>query len=236
MKLFAACAGSDLPVGFEETLNTADKIISSEGLFDVLENVTVYSSVTCEYCDNCDNCKSVVSYARAGTFDFYRTADIAAELNCDGGIFLWDGSDLRIRQCIVDLLVLRKQVTVFLRSGELIAEREKLLKLLFGSPRKFDIWLDDVRTAPDGFTMCRSVGECIMLIEYAKSRNIPIDIIDCDHDLGDYAPLGGDGIKLIEYLAESGKKYKIALHTANPVGRANMQAIIERYDICYLNG
>ena len=56
-----------------------------------------------------------------------------------------------------------------------------------------------------------------------------IDVIDCDHDLGDYAPDGGDGIKLIDWLAERKTYYPIELHTMNPVGRENMQREVERY-------
>ena len=54
-------------------------------------------------------------------------------------------------------------------------------------------------------------------------------MIDCDHDLGDYYPDGGDGIKLIDWLAERGTYYPIRLHTMNPVGRENMRRTIDRY-------
>ncbi len=56
-----------------------------------------------------------------------------------------------------------------------------------------------------------------------------IDIIDCDHDLGDFASDGGDGIKLLDWLAERETYYPVALHTMNPVGRENMQRIIDRF-------
>lgn len=38
----------------------------------------------------------------------------------------------------------------------------------------------------------------------------------CDHDLGDYAKDGGNGIKLLDWLVEQGLYYKIHLHTMNP--------------------
>ena len=50
-----------------------------------------------------------------------------------------------------------------------------------------------------------------------------------DHDLGVYAKDGGDAIKLIDWLCMRETFYKIVLHTANPVGRANMQRTIDRY-------
>ena len=64
------------------------------------------------------------------------------------------------------------------------------------------------------------------VLSCAKS---PIELIDCDHDLGDYAKDGGDGIRLIDWLAERGSFYRIELHTMNPVGRENMQREIDRY-------
>lgn len=88
------------------------------------------------------------------------------------------------------------------------------------------IWLDDLRPAPEGYVWCRSVNEAIRFI---KSTEGEIELIDCDHDLGDYAKDGGDRIKLLDWLAEQELYYKIHLHTMNPVGRANMERIIRRY-------
>ena len=53
--------------------------------------------------------------------------------------------------------------------------------------------------------------------------------IDCDHDLGIYARLGGNGIKLLDWLAERGTFYPVELHTMNAVGYSNMRIMIERY-------
>ena len=46
------------------------------------------------------------------------------------------------------------------------------------------IWLDDLRPAPEGYTWCHSVNKAKRTILYA---NEPVGLIDCDHDLGDYA-------------------------------------------------
>jgi hypothetical protein len=91
------------------------------------------------------------------------------------------------------------------------------------------IWLDDVRPAPEGYTLAKSVNETINLILKAENDGVRIAVIDCDHDLGDYANDGGDGIKLLDWLVERGTFYPIALHTANPVGRDNMMRLINRY-------
>ena len=91
------------------------------------------------------------------------------------------------------------------------------------------IWLDDIRPAPKGFTLAHSVNEAITLIEHAEKFKMSIDLIDCDHDLGDYSSDGGDGIKLLDWLFERQTFYPIILHTANPVGRDNMLRLIKRY-------
>jgi hypothetical protein len=89
------------------------------------------------------------------------------------------------------------------------------------------IWLDDLRTAPVGYIHVYSVNDAIELI-----KNVPSSIIEeinCDHDLGDYSQFGGDGIKLLDYLLGVGLLVPIVLHTMNPVGRENMQRILDRY-------
>lgn len=91
------------------------------------------------------------------------------------------------------------------------------------------IWLDDVRPAPEGYVLCHSVNEAISAILDAEARGEEIEVIDCDHDLGDYYPDGGDGIKLLDWLAERQTFYPILLHTANPVGRDNMLRLIRRH-------
>ena len=92
-----------------------------------------------------------------------------------------------------------------------------------------EIWLDDVRPAPAGYVHVRSVNEAKAKIFYAEGYHIKIELLDLDHDLGDYAKDGGDGIRLVQWLAETHRHYPIILHTMNPVGRHNMQALIDRY-------
>lgn len=90
------------------------------------------------------------------------------------------------------------------------------------------IWLDDLRPAPAGFVWCRSVNEAKNVIA-ENEKTQPIECIDCDHDLGDYAADGGDGIKLLDWLLERKTLYPVALHTMNPVGRENMRRLLHRY-------
>ena len=56
-----------------------------------------------------------------------------------------------------------------------------------------------------------------------------IELIDLDHDLGDFAKDGGDAIYLMDYLIEKKLFYKLNFHTANPVGLANMLRLYDRY-------
>ena len=70
-------------------------------------------------------------------------------------------------------------------------------------------------------------GETRELIK-EKKKLYQIEVIDIDHDAGDYANDGGDYIKLLDWLEETGRNYPIRLHSMNPVGVANMRAIIER--------
>ena len=91
------------------------------------------------------------------------------------------------------------------------------------------IWLDDLRPVPPGYEGVKSVNEAIALINDAESRGIVIEVLDLDHDLGDYYSDGGDAIKLLDWLAERETFYPVEIHTANPVGRANMERMLARY-------
>ena len=98
------------------------------------------------------------------------------------------------------------------------------------------LWIDDVRPAPNGYIWIKSVDGAI---EYIKNRELmlkvsggkeyyKITLIDIDHDAGDFACYGGDYIKLLDWLEETGRNYPIRIHSMNPVGVANMRMIIER--------
>lgn len=88
------------------------------------------------------------------------------------------------------------------------------------------LWIDDVRPAPEGYVWCRSVNEAKILI--LLHDKCIIELIDIDHDAGDYAFDGGDYIKLLDWLEEMGRNYPIHIHSMNPVGVENMRRIIQR--------
>ena len=94
------------------------------------------------------------------------------------------------------------------------------------------LWIDDVRPAPDGYVWIKSVNYAIQFITWVENNydwcGESIQLIDIDHDAGEYAGLGGDYIRLLDWLEETSRSYPIRIHSMNPVGVANMRAIIER--------
>ena len=104
------------------------------------------------------------------------------------------------------------------------------------------LWIDDVRPAPEGYVWCKTVNDAMDSIVLREKWNglpwvygtddneiiRPYELIDIDHDAGDYVQYGGDYIKLLDWLEETGRSYPIRIHSMNVVGVQNMRAIIER--------
>lgn len=106
------------------------------------------------------------------------------------------------------------------------------------------LWIDDIRPAPKGYQWVKSVNEAKeAIIEYEdyvenlldewdfpplEIWEMTIDVIDIDHDAGDFSSDGGDYIRLLDWLEETGRNYPIHIHSMNPVGIQNMRAIIQK--------
>ena len=110
------------------------------------------------------------------------------------------------------------------------------------------IWVDDVRPAPSGYVWLRTTSDAIRFISrqeltyqqlinavpavehftLPKVENERIELIDLDHDAGDYASYGGDYIKILDWLEQTGRSYPIHIHSMNPVGVQNMRTIIQK--------
>lgn len=118
------------------------------------------------------------------------------------------------------------------------------------------LWVDDLRPVPDGYIGVKSVNEAISWIQTSEkiihdsvelangnftNRNFQpksfyfdraerwsLELIDLDHDAGDYAWDGGDYIRLLDLLEETRRNYPIRIHSMNPVGVLNMRRVIER--------
>ena len=125
------------------------------------------------------------------------------------------------------------------------------------------IWIDDIRAAPHGYIHFRSTNEAISAINIVllaqKNKSILnsvnihnstfgsdlqendftppiIESISFDHDAGSYANLGGDYIKVLDFLVEKAyfkeivpSEITVSFHTQNPVGYENMKTTAERY-------
>ena len=96
------------------------------------------------------------------------------------------------------------------------------------------LWIDDVRPAPENYFWAKTVNEAKATIEFFENvlmqirPDRTIEVIDIDHDAGDFAHLGGDYIKLLDWLEETGRNYPIRIHSMNPVGVENMRRIIQK--------
>lgn len=85
---------------------------------------------------------------------------------------------------------------------------------------KINLYVDDLRDCPEGFTVARSVQEAIQYLD-----DCDIGILSLDHDLGgdENGKLLPTGYDLVKYICENGLYAdKIYLHTDNGVGRENM--------------
>lgn len=97
----------------------------------------------------------------------------------------------------------------------------------------FNVYMDDIRHGPDmdackhlpdwmDWVIVRSVDNTRRLLELGLVNKLSLD-----HDMGSKKT----GYDLIKWMAETGywPKGEIWIHSANPVGRDNMVATINRY-------
>ena len=103
------------------------------------------------------------------------------------------------------------------------------------------IWLDDIREPVscsldvfDAFCHCHSVDEAKKFTEIFLSSTDRAVFFDLDHDLGDYAIVGGgDAIEFVNWLVEKyhdkNMNFKFHFHSMNPVGVQNMRNAVEKY-------
>jgi endogenous inhibitor of DNA gyrase (YacG/DUF329 family) len=107
-----------------------------------------------------------------------------------------------------------------------------------------NLYLDDVRNPPDdSWTLVRTAEEARAIIASGV-----VECASLDHDLGECDECAAKsttpglfypfscrhrmtGYDLVKWMAEEGQwpAKKPMVHSANPVGRANMVATIERY-------
>jgi hypothetical protein len=93
------------------------------------------------------------------------------------------------------------------------------------------IWLDDIRPAPEGWEWATKASEAMAMLIRAEPDSI--EEMSFDHDLG---PTDQDGYWLLNRMEWMLHKYpktfgpklpvRFAIHSANPVGRRNMERAI----------
>ena len=92
------------------------------------------------------------------------------------------------------------------------------------------LWIDDVRPTPGDmfheWVWVKTVHMAKQIIEVHEEDNCRFELIDIDHDAGDFGP--PDYIKVLDWLEETGRNYPIRIHSQNSVGVENMRAIIQR--------
>src|SRR6187551_2241139 len=100
---------------------------------------------------------------------------------------------------------------------------------------KTRIWLDDERKNPPGFFWAKTVEQAQEIF-----KNYDVLEVSLDHDLGENELTGYDFVCWIEKKIAFGTwKYRIPefhIHSANPVGRKNMQKAIESIERIANNG
>jgi len=95
-----------------------------------------------------------------------------------------------------------------------------------------NIFLDDLRPCPEGFTWIKNADYLIHQFKCCQDIKLEVNILSLDHDLGDNELTGYDFCKwLVEEGYENPTIYPkvIYLHTANGVGRDNMYQLLNRY-------
>lgn len=84
-----------------------------------------------------------------------------------------------------------------------------------------NLYLDDIRQCPAGFTLARTYDEAILML-----ATCDIAVLSLDHDLG----ADRNGYDVAKWIVEHNRWPRvIRFHTANPVGRFNMRQLLVRY-------
>lgn len=112
-----------------------------------------------------------------------------------------------------------------------------------------NLWLDDMRPAPEGWVHVKTVSEAQPFFERGEVERCSLDhdlgacpacmggrthdqwLDECDYETAPNCEHFGTGYTLVCWLEETGlwPKLKPTVHSANPAGRARMQAVINRH-------
>jgi len=88
------------------------------------------------------------------------------------------------------------------------------------------LWVDDQRKPPDeSWDWGRTF---LTAVELLITHGSVYDEFSLDHDLGEHEPTGFDFLRWVVLSRPDLLPRVIRIHSANPVGAANMKAVIER--------
>ena len=90
------------------------------------------------------------------------------------------------------------------------------------------IWLDDIRPAPEGWIWSKDSSDFYSIV--GAIYNGVVWKISLDHDLGEDSLTGYDLLCEIEKMVAKNPNISLPefhIHSANPVGRKNMERAIE---------
>ena len=94
--------------------------------------------------------------------------------------------------------------------------------------KMYKLYLDDIRIPKTlNWTIVRTFDEFLMTI---KTLGLPYEM-SLDHDLGENIPTGYDVVKWMVYEKEFDlRNIDINVHSANPVGKQNMESLINNWN------
>lgn len=101
------------------------------------------------------------------------------------------------------------------------------------------MFLDDIRPCPEGWVLVKTAREAIELLKTGQviEASLDHDLGECEMCEGSHNPWCScechwNGYTVMKWIEENNMwpKEGIWLHSNNPVGLANMQAVIDRHE------
>ncbi|AMS02716.1 hypothetical protein BJD55_gp050 [Gordonia phage Yvonnetastic] len=88
------------------------------------------------------------------------------------------------------------------------------------------LWVDDIRTPPEGWAWAKTSDEALWLIDVAAYSGRDFEAISLDHDLG-----GDDTTRpVVLWMAEHDHwPGRVHVHSSNPPGVEWLRGMVERY-------
>lgn len=93
--------------------------------------------------------------------------------------------------------------------------------------KKYKLWLDDIRPAPEGWDWHLTAEAMIDDMRRLINHGAKIEMISLDNDLGEGCM---EGYKVLDWLEslQIFVPFGIHIRTSNPVARERMRAVIQR--------